>query len=111
VTDGAILRYADGAWTAVDTLHAGVAAMFQTNPTALGDYAIVTGGPTGGGVDIALILAGLGIALIFVAFVGLMVVRARPPAAYPTRADRGGSRARIPSKRRGSRPSSGRSDR
>lgn len=110
VDEGVIERYANGQWTAVKTDHAGVAFMFQANVTELGDYAVVTSAaPAGAGPDLTIILAGLGIALIFVAFVGLMFIRARPPAAYPSPRGRGG-RARVPSKRRGRRPPPGRSD-
>jgi hypothetical protein len=110
VSDGVIERFENGQWTAVETLHYGIASMSQSNVTALGDYAVVSAaGSAGGGPDVALIFAGLGIALIFVAFVELMFIRARPPAAYPSPRGRGG-RARVPSKRRGKRPPPGRSD-
>lgn len=108
VDEAVIGHYAGGAWSQVATLHAGIAAMFQANITELGDYAVVTSVPAAsGGPDLVLILAGLGVALIFAAFVGLMFIRARPPAAYPTNQGRGG-RARVPSKRRGRRPPPGR---
>jgi hypothetical protein len=107
VDEAVIGHFVGGAWSQVATVHAGIAAMFQANITELGDYAVVTSVPlAGGGPDLVLILAGLGVALIFAAFVGLMFIRARPPAAYPT--NRGGGRARVPSKRRGRRPPPGR---
>lgn len=108
VDEAVIGHYAGGAWKQVATVHAGLAAMFQANITELGDYAVVTSvPPASGGPDLVLILAGLGVALIFAAFVGLMFIRARPPAPYPTNQGSGG-RARVPSKRRGRRPPPGR---
>ena len=108
--EGVIDRYADGAWAAVATLHAGVAAMYQANLTSLGEFAIVTATAPGSELDLTLVLAGLGIALIFAAFVGLMFIRARPPSAYPSPSGRRGRRGRIPAKHRGPRRPNGRSN-
>jgi hypothetical protein len=110
VDEAVVQQLVGGQWVTVQTLHAGIAAMYQTNPTSLGVFAVVAAAPQGGGVDITLIIAGLGIALIFAAFVGLIFIRARPPAAYPTPAGRGGGRGRLPSKRRGPPRPPGRSD-
>jgi hypothetical protein len=95
-------------------------ALYQTNPEATGIYAVVaTGGEGIGGAlrvlleDPVLLLAGGGIALVFIAFVALLFLRARPapvPAARFPREDASPHASRVPSKRRGSkRPPSGRS--
>jgi hypothetical protein len=117
-----IMRFADGAWQPVLTRHGGAVALYQTNPVATGIYAVVATGETGGGIggvleslldDPLLLLAAGGIALIFIAFIALVYVRARPPqvtAAEFPRAGSGQPTGRVPSKRRGSkRPPSGRS--
>ena len=108
-----IMRFEDGAWTAVRTNHGGGVALYQTNPEAPGIYAVVATGQSGGGIDIVVLLAGAGIALILLAFVGLLFLRARPTPLPAARFQRDGSTqptGRVPSKRRGSkRPPSGRS--
>ena len=108
-----VMRFENGAWVAVTTRHGGAVALYQTNPVATGIYAVVATGESTGGVDVVLLLAGGGIALIFLAFVGLLFLRARPASLPAARFSREGSTppsSRIPSKRRGSkRPPSGRS--
>jgi hypothetical protein len=112
LTAGTIAHLENGAWVNVATLHAGVAAMFQTNATAMGDYAILAGGGGtgeggGGGMDL-LLFAGIALALFFAAVAGLFWYRRRP-APVPV-AHLGPGRGRIPSKRKGPRrPPSGRS--
>lgn len=110
--DNAVLKqFADGAWTTVETLHS--LAMYQTNPTALGDYAVVsTGAP---GDDPVPVLGGTVLALLLIAGV-FFYLRRRSARATPVERGRGSGPgrvpARIPSKRRPSRrPPSGRSDR
>jgi hypothetical protein len=106
-----VKRFADGAWTDVETLHAGVVAMYQANPTEMGDYAVIAASPTDAGIDLTLVGLGVGIALVFAAFIGLMVIRARPVPAPYARPGRGGTPGRVPSKRkRPRRPPAGRSD-
>jgi hypothetical protein len=117
---GTLMRYSNGTWEEVPTRHAGITAMYQSNVTALGTYAVVsTGDATDGGIgvdlDLVLILAIGGTGLIILAFVALLYLRARParlPAAQlPGRGD-GGPARRVPTKRRGpKRPTSGRNDR
>ena len=108
-----VMRYEDGAWVAVTTRHGGAVSLYQTNPEKTGTYAVVATGESAGGVDIVLLLAGGGIALILMAFVGLLYLRARPapqPEAPSLRAGPAPPTARVPSKRRGpKRPPSGRS--
>jgi hypothetical protein len=115
---GQIARFVGGEWQPIRTSHAGTVAMYQANPKATGIYAVVsTGegpGPGGGllgGVDLVLVLAIAGVALVFLAFVGLLYVRARPSSLPPAqlRPDDGPESRRVPSKRKGSRrPPSGR---
>ena len=108
-----VMRFVDGAWEPVVTRHGGSVALYQTNPVSTGIYAVVATGESGGGVDIVVLLAGGGIALIFLAFVALMFLRGEPkpaPAAPSTHAGSAQPSGRLPSKRRGSkRPPSGRS--
>jgi hypothetical protein len=113
-----VMRFQDGAWAPVGTRHAGTIAMYQTNPQTTGIYAVVATGESGGlpgGLfdDVVLLIAIVGIGLIFIAFVALLYFRARPgrlPAAQFPRAGSAPSSGRVPSKRRGSkRPPSGRS--
>lgn len=113
LTEGTIAHLENGAWVNVATVHAGIAAMFQTNANAMGDYAILTGSGNngtggGGGLD-PLIFGGVALALFFAAVAGLFWYRRRP-APVPV-ARLGPNRGRIPSKRKGPRrPPSGRSD-
>ena len=109
-----VMRFVDGAWEAVLTRHGGAVALYQTNPVSTGIYAVVATGESGGGIDVVVLLAGGGIALIFLAFIALLFLRAGPaqrPAAPSTHAGTAQPTGRVPSKRRGSkRPPSGRSD-
>ena len=112
----AVMRFDGGAWTPVRTSHGGGVAMYQVNAVAMGIYAVVaTGESAGGGFDLVLLLAIGGIALIFIAFVALLYLRARPASLPRARFPGAGSAApptRLPSKRRGpKRPPAGRSDR
>lgn len=108
-----VMRFDDGAWVAVTTRHGGAVSLYQTNPLDTGIYAVVATGEFAGGIDVVLLLAGGGIALILLAFVGLLYLRARPESVPAARIPREGTApptSRIPSKRRGSkRPPSGRS--
>ena len=108
-----LMRFEGGAWVAVFTRHGGAVALYQTNPVETGIYAVVATGESGGGIDIVVLLAGAGIALIFLAFVGLLFLRAGSPSVPAAQFPRAGATppaSRVPSKRRGSkRPPSGRS--
>ena len=97
-------RFADGAWTDVETVHAGILGMYATNPTALGDYAIVTGddggnggpdGPDGGLGTEGLIVAGGAVVILVLLLAAALLLRRRPPPAPEPPAARP-----IPSKRR-----------
>jgi hypothetical protein len=105
-------RFADGAWTDIETVHAGILGMYATNPTALGDYAVVTGGdggpgtpgpgepgvddPSERGLGIeSYIVAGGAVVILVLFFVAALVLRRRPsplPEAPRSRA--------VPSKRK-----------
>lgn len=98
-------HFANGVWTDVETVHAGIVGMYSTNPTVLGDYAVVTGGGAGTGGDgsdgaergLALesyLVAGGAAVVLVLLFVGALVARRRPDEAPLPR-----SRA-IPSKRK-----------
>jgi len=87
-------RYADGAWSDVETIHAGVVGMYAASPTELGDYAVVTGGASGqepGGADGAIptpLLVAAGIAVIVVLVLAAALVlrgRSRSSVAAPAR--------------------------
>jgi hypothetical protein len=110
VTEGRVQHFAEGAWTDVKTDHAGLAAMYQSNLDALGDFAVVTGATAGGpsgGLD-PLIFGGIALAAFFAVVAGLFWYRRRPPPVPVVRL--GPGRGRMPSKRRGPRrPPSGRS--
>jgi hypothetical protein len=104
-----VKRFAGGVWLDVGTVHAGIVGMYQTNPTAMGDYALIAT-VSEAGLDLKLVALGIGLALVFVAFIGLMVVRARPAPAPIAPRGRGELAARVPSKRkRPRRPPGGRS--
>ena len=108
VTEGRVQHFADGAWTDVKTDHAGLAAMYQSNLDALGDFAIVTGATSGpsGGLD-PLLFGGIALAAFFAVVAGLFWYRRRPPPIPVVRL--GPGRGRMPSKRRGPRrPPTGR---
>jgi hypothetical protein len=108
-TEGAaIKRYVNGAWTDIETVHAGMVDLYQANATATGDYAVISGNneapPEGGGrflgLDVDPIVGIGGIAVIVLLGVGaflLFGVRQAPREPDPA------PRTRIPSKRKGRR--------
>lgn len=99
-----IRRFDDGAWQEVETLHAGIVGLYQTNPTVLGIHAVIELEEAPVGLD-PLILVGGGIALVLVAGAVLLLLRVKPAQAEtPSRPS-----SRIPSKRKPGRgPRSGR---
>ena len=113
IGDARLQRFADGAWTDVDTIHAGVLGQYATNPKAFGDYAVVAGGPGGGGeegdtgalLQTFLVAGGAGVILLLIVAAVLLRRRQEPAPVAP--------RPRpIPSKRkRPPKPPTGRSDR
>ena len=109
IGDASIGRYVNGAWVKVETLHAGAVDLYQSNVTALGDYAVVTvgsaqpgdssGGDTPGLAIDPLILLGGG-ALIGWLLILAFVVRSRTRPAPIPGSQAAGGRGRIPSKRK-----------
>jgi hypothetical protein len=103
--EASLKRYANGQWQDVQTIHAGITGLFQVNPTAMGDYAVIQapdagadGGGTILGLDMPVAIGGaLVIVLLVIGAFLLLRVRQAPPA--PEEAPR----ARIPSKRKGPR--------
>ena len=113
-------RYADGAWHPVETLHAGMVAAYQTNPTTLGVYAVIAMEEPAAGIDPVVIVGGA-IALVLVAGAAFLLFSVKQAPTGPSGTGRGsggqsgGSSGRqpsgIPSKRKpGRRPTPGRSN-
>lgn len=113
VSDGKLERLSGGAWVDVATSHA--AGVYNTNPVALGDYAIVTGsgGSAGAGGDGGergllfglpfdqVVVAGGASVVLVLLFAAALLVRGRRSAPAPVRG------RSIPSKRKKPRPRSG----
>jgi hypothetical protein len=100
----AIKRFADGAWQNVETVHAGMVDLYQTNATAMGDYAVIATNlevPGEGmifGVDqLVAVGGGIVIVLLLIAAFLLLRVKQAPPEPEPA------PRPRIPSKKKGRR--------
>lgn len=113
-----IQRYADGRWEQVETLHAGMVALYQTNPTTLGDYAVIAMDEPDPGIE-PWILVGGAIALVLLLGAVFLLFFVKQSPAVPRNPDRGSagsaggscrSSNRVSSKRTASRrPPSGRS--
>lgn len=110
--DGTIKRYADGAWTDLDTTPANLVG-FQVEPTVLGDFALIVAGkptPSDGGTGgqsglSPIVVAGAAVVVVLLLIAGLFLffrVRQAPaPSVAPGRgASRGEAPRRIPSKRK-----------
>ena len=115
-----IQRYADGAWQTVETVHAGMVALYQTNPVQLGDYAVIAMDEPDAGID-PMVIGGGAIALLLFLGVVFLLFRVQQAPAEPPRTGRGprgmsGGPScrpsnRIPSKKKsGRRPPSERSN-
>lgn len=102
-------RYADGAWADVETIHAGVFGMYATNPTALGDYAIVI--RTGPGtvtdpeaLDTRLVALAVGVGgvlvILIMAAVAALIVRRRRMEERQLPLSRDARSRAVPSKRK-----------
>jgi hypothetical protein len=99
VGEASIKRFANGGWQDVETLHAGVVAMYQTNPTVLGDMAVITGPTVPSGLD-PLLLGGGAVLLVVVGIIAFVLFRIQPASRPPTRGASGQIPSRVPSKRR-----------
>ena len=110
--DGVINRFVDGAWVEVETVHAGIVSLYQTNAAALGEYAVIVSGSSQPepGLD-PLVLVAVGAILIWLLVGAIYVWMRRRP--MPTPGSHGPARAgRVPSKRKAPRRQPpGRSDR
>jgi hypothetical protein len=118
-----LMRFAGGAWADMDTLPVGIVSMFHSNPTALGDIAVVvTGASTGSGtpgpglgtqgID-PVVIFGVGAVLLWLLVFGFVVwqrVRPAPPPGLPARGNRKGIPSKQPpaNQRPPRRPGSGR---
>lgn len=111
VGEARLQRHAEGIWSDVETVHAGIVGMYSTNPTVLGDYAIVTGTGPGSvpGADpidarllvLAVAVGGVVVILGVAAVAGLIARRRRAAAAPAPVAPSPEHRSRaVPSKRK-----------
>lgn len=111
-----IQRFADGAWQEVETLHAGMVSLYQTNPKALGTYAVIEMDEPAEGIDPAIIAGGAVALVLFLGVVFLLFRVNQAPTVGrgtggPSGAGAGRPPSRIPSKRKsGRRPPSERSN-
>jgi hypothetical protein len=109
--DATIERFAGGAWEDVETLPVGIVSSFQTNPTALGDLAVVVAAPVAQpGPDLVLIL-GAGAVVALVGGLAFLFFFVKPGGTAPPPRPVAGSRS-VPSKHKGPRrPPPGRTGR
>ena len=99
--NGAVARFANGAWTVLQTEHAANLGLYSAEPDSLGDFAVVD--LAAGGLDpatIVLLSAGGLLGLLLVAYALRVMARRREAARQAAARGRG----RIPSKRRPPRP-------
>jgi hypothetical protein len=107
VTEGSIARLTATGWQVLETDHGGAVAIFSTNATELGDFAVIVGG-SGAGLNLPLLVAAILAIAVPVAFVAFLVVRRqRSRQAERLAAEVLRSRSRIPSKRPAPRPPKG----
>jgi hypothetical protein len=100
VTSAVIGHLGTDGWAALPTEHGGVAGVFQTVPTELGDYAILTGvsAPSNIGTTLAV---GLTIGVPIVLAIAYLIRRSmRDRRAAHMAAEAARARVRAPSKRR-----------
>lgn len=104
--EATIKRYADGAWVDVETIHAGIVALYQTNPPVLGDYAVIAVLEPEPGLD-PVILAGGAALLLLLGGMAYLLFRVKPAASAPGGpagpGGPGGASTRVPSKRKATR--------
>jgi uncharacterized RDD family membrane protein YckC len=104
-------RFAGGTWIEMDSLPVGIVSMFQSNPTALGDIAVVTvagvglhtPGPGAPGPDLGasgidpVVIFGVGAVALWLLVFGFVVWQRVRPAPAPGLPARGTSKG-VPSK-------------
>jgi hypothetical protein len=105
VTVGTIALVSASGSVLLPTEHGGALAFFQTNPPALGDFAVVSAAASGAGPSIGLVVGGILAVAVPVAVVIFLVVRQRRSRQLAAEAAR--PRSRIPSKRMPPRPPKG----
>jgi len=104
-------RFSGGAWANMETLPVGIVSMYQSNPTGLGDIAVVTASNAGpgssgsvqpgvapSGID-PVVFFGVGAVALWLLVFGFIVWQRVRPAPVPSPAGRS-ARNRIPSKQR-----------
>jgi hypothetical protein len=104
VVEGTIARLGANGWELLTTEHGGALALFSTNPSSLGDFAVIVAGPDATpsiGLLVGAILA-VAVPVALVVFLFVRQRRGRQLAAETARA-----RNRIPSKRVAPRPPKG----
>jgi hypothetical protein len=107
VTEGSIARLTPTGWQVLDTQHGGALAILSTNPTELGDFAVIVGG-SGAGLNLPLLVAAILAIAVPIAVVGFLIVRRqRSGRAERLIAEAARNRNRIPSRRPGPRPPKG----
>lgn len=99
VTDASIGRLTATGWELLPTDHGGGFALFSTNPTELGDFALMAGAGSGGLPIVPLALLGIALAAIVAGVVAVLVMRGRRARRAREAADAAAARARIPSRR------------
>jgi hypothetical protein len=106
VTDASIARLTASGWQILDTQQGGALALFSTNPTELGDFAVVVAANAGPSLPVIVgaVLA-IAVPIAFVAFLLVRRQRARTINRVLAEADR--ARRRGPSKRPTQRPPKG----
>jgi hypothetical protein len=107
VTEASIARLTPTGWQILQTEHGGAVAIFSTNPTELGDFAVIVAG-SGTGPNLSLLVAAILAIAVPIAFVVFLVVRrqrSRQTERLAAQAAR--ARNRIPSKRPAPRPPKG----
>lgn len=83
--EASIRHYADGAWTDLQTTHAGVVATYQTNVKTLGDFALVAMSEPEAGLNPVVIIGGVAL-LVLLAGGAFPLLRVRQaPADAPGR--------------------------
>ncbi|HYK96184.1 MAG TPA: hypothetical protein VE011_10015 [Candidatus Dormibacteraeota bacterium] len=101
-----LMQFAGGTWSAMQTVPVSIVSMYQSNPTALGDIAVVvagtptasgTPGPDVGGSAIdPVVIFGVGAIVLWLLVFGFVVWQRVRPA--PTPAAARGGRKGVPSK-------------
>jgi hypothetical protein len=110
-TNGTIARLSNGVWVPLQTEHGGTSALFSTNPSELGDFAVVVTGSVAGSEN-AGVLAAIILSVVGPVGLGLILLVRRSRARRRQQEQQASqARARVASKRRPPRSGGGRSSR